>query len=85
MTELHNLRNIGSSSSHWLRAVGIWSADELAGVGAVEAFRRAKQAFPDQVTLNLLWALQGALLDIGWNEIPDQMKQELLDELERAD
>jgi hypothetical protein len=57
----------------------------LAGVGAVEAFRRAKQAFPDQVTLNLLWALQGALLDIGWNEIPDQMKQELLDELERAE
>ena len=33
-----------------------------------------KLAYPDRVSLNLLYALQGALLDLPWNELPLKMK-----------
>lgn len=77
MTALTELRNIGSKSSASLMAVGIDTVEELVEVGPVEAYLRAKAAFPDRVSLNLLWALQAGLLDIPWNLLPDAMKTAL--------
>jgi DNA transformation protein len=37
------------------------------------------------VSLNLLWALQGAVLDVPWNEIPQEMKNKLRAEVEAAE
>ncbi len=82
MTDLTALRNIGKRSAGWLQAVGIRTEQELSEAGPVEAYRRAKSAFPDQVTLNLLYALQGALLDIHWSELPPGMKTQLRREAE---
>ncbi len=71
------MRNIGEKSSAWLAAVGIHSEDDLAAVGSVEAYRRVKAAFPDRASLNLLYALEGALLGLRWNELPLEIKDEL--------
>jgi hypothetical protein len=49
----------------------------LAEHGAVEAYKRARAAFPGRVTLNLLWGLQGAILGLPWNELPADMKEKL--------
>ena len=50
-------------------------------MGAIEAYRRVKDLFPQAASLNLLWALQGALMDIAWNQVPEAVKQSLLAEL----
>ncbi len=82
MTLLASLKNIGERSAHWLEAVGIYTEEDLMAVGVVEAYRRAKAAFPDRVTLNLLYALQGALLDLSWNELPPGLRSELRRQVE---
>ena len=83
MTALSKLRNIGTVSAGWLESVGIQSRDDLEAIGAVEAYRRVKLAFPDRVSLNMLYALQGALLDIPWDLLPDDMKAELKARLDK--
>ncbi len=82
MTELSSLRNIGARSAQWLRSVGIQSAEELEALGALRAYQRVKAAYPHQVTLNMLYALEGALLDLPWNELPPDLKTRLRDALD---
>ena len=74
MTELTSLKNIGAQSASWLRSVGIVNADDLYKIDAVEAYLRTKAAYPDRVSWNLLYALQGAILDLHWNDLPQDMK-----------
>lgn len=77
MSDLTSLRNIGPKSAAWLESVGIKSTDELFNIGVEQAYRRVRSAYPDQVSLNMLYALQGALLDIPWNELPEDLKSQL--------
>lgn len=70
------MRNLGPTSSAWLEAIGIKTRDDLEAMGAVEAYLRVKDA-GFKPSLNLLWALQGAILDIPWSEIPPAMKEDL--------
>ena len=77
MTSLTSLKNIGPKSARWLQAVGIHTAENLDEIGVVEAYRRVKDAFPGQVSLNMLWALQGAVLNIPYTEIPEGLKEKL--------
>ncbi|MBL8163093.1 MAG: TfoX/Sxy family protein [Anaerolineae bacterium] len=66
----------------WLHEVGIHSFADLEALGAVEAYKRLKARFPREVSLNALWGLQGALLNLHWNAIPPEMKAELKSQLE---
>jgi hypothetical protein len=75
------LRNIGPKSAAWLRQVGLRSREDLAGVGAVDAFMRVKRA-GFKPSLNLLYALEGALLDCHWQEVPDARRTELVSQAE---
>lgn len=77
------MRNIGPKSAAWLRQVGLRSLDDLAAVGTVEAFMRVKRA-GFKPGLNLLYAIEGALLDCHWQEVPDQRRQELIAAAEAA-
>ena len=77
MSELTSLKNIGPKSAAWLVSVGINDSEELFEIGIIEAYRLVSSAYPNQVTLNLLYALQGALLDLNWNELPPDMKTQL--------
>lgn len=71
------LRNIGPKSAAWLRQVGLRSRDDLQAVGAVEAYMRVKRA-GFRPGLNLLYAIEGALLDCHWQEIPDERRHQLV-------
>jgi hypothetical protein len=71
------MKNIGPKSSEWLASIGIHTLDDVAAIGVVETYKRVKVAYPDKVTLNMLWGLQAALLDIPWNELPSDIKEEL--------
>lgn len=71
------MKNMGPKSREWLASVGIHSLDDVAKLGVVETYRRVKAAYPEKVSLNLLYGLQAALLDLPWNELPPDIKEEL--------
>ena len=75
MTE--KLRNIGPKSMAWLRQTGVRTLEDLQAVGALSAFVRVKRA-GFKPSLNLLYALEGAILDCHWQEIPDGRRSELI-------
>lgn len=77
MSETAKLRNIGPKSSAWLRQVGLRTREELAEIGSVEAFMRVKRA-GFKPTLNLLYSIEGALLDCHWQELPEARRDELV-------
>jgi hypothetical protein len=76
------VKNIGPRSTEWLAAVGVHTLDDAAALGAVETYKRVKAAYPQKVSLNLLYALQAALLDLPWNELPPDIKDELRRQVE---
>jgi DNA transformation protein len=71
------MKNMGPKSREWLASVGIHSLDDVAKLGVVETYRRVKAAYPEKVSLNLLYGLQAALLDLPWNELPPDIKEQL--------
>jgi DNA transformation protein len=76
------MRNIGPKSSEWLASIGVNSLEDVATLGVVETYKRVKAAYPEKVTLNMLYGLQAALLDIPWNELPQDIKDQLRKEAE---
>ncbi len=77
MSTPQKMRNIGPKSAAWLRQVGLRSFEDLQRVGSVEAFTKIKRA-GFKPSLNLLYALEGALLDCHWQQLPEQRRGELL-------
>ncbi len=80
-SDLTKLKNIGIKSAEQLEAVGISSPAQIEKLGAVEVFKRLREQYP--VSLTMLWALQGALLDLPFSQLPEEIKDTLLDELSR--
>jgi DNA transformation protein len=81
---LAQLPNLGQASAEWLAQSGIQTVADLSAVGAVEAYRRVKQA-GFMPSLNLLYALEGALHDEHWLETKRHRKLDLLARLHAAD
>ncbi len=78
--DLLKLKNIGETSADWLIAIEIESIAQIEELGAAEVYRRLRARFP--VSRNMLWALQGALMDLPYNQLPPDAKRALLDELQ---
>jgi DNA transformation protein and related proteins len=78
------IRNVGPKSAAWLRQVGVRTQDDLVRLGAVEAFMKVKRA-GFRPSLNLLYALEGALADCHWADLPDERKTALLLAAESAE
>jgi DNA transformation protein len=77
-TTAPKLRNIGPKSAAWLRQVGLRSLqDDLAAIGAVDAFMKVRRA-GFKPSLNLLYSLEGALQDCHWQEVPEARRTELV-------
>lgn len=71
------LRNIGPKSAAWLRQVGLRTLEDLSEAGAVGAYMKVRRA-GFKPSLNLLYALEGAILDCHWQDIPDERRSELV-------
>ncbi|MCF7201813.1 TfoX/Sxy family protein [Pseudomonas oligotrophica] len=74
--ELLHLRNLGKTSVQWLHACGIHSAEELRRRGAVASYAAVK-ARGFGASRVLLYAIEGALRDLHWQELPAGVKAEL--------
>lgn len=73
--------NLGPRSAEALVAAGISGFDELKRLGSVAAYAKVKQAEP-RVTLNLLWALEGAITGLPWRVVAKEHRTSLLLALE---
>ncbi len=67
--ELAGLRDLGPRSAAMLTAAGVRTRDELARLGAIGACARV-QATGKRVSLNLAYAIEGALTDCDWRALP---------------
>src|SRR5690606_184856 len=83
MSTTPRLRNIGPKSAAWLRQVGLRTREDLAAAGTVDAFMRVKRA-GFKPGLNLLHAIEGALNDCHWQDVPDERRVELVAAAEAA-
>lgn len=81
--DLLELRNLGMASVNILRAVGINTYGDLAQVGAVATYKRIK-ARGIHVSKVMLYALQGALMDVHWNDLSPALKAQLVAEAESS-
>ena len=81
---IKNLRNLGPRSAEMLAQAGIVSEQRLRTLGSVAAFLAVKRAgcLP---SINLLWALDGALSDRDWKVVARQDRLTLLTQLEDAE
>lgn len=77
-----SLPNLGPKSQQMLQTAGIRSVTQLRKLGSVAAFARVKQAgLP--ASLNLLWALEGALTGLPWQTVARAHRTSLLLALEQ--
>lgn len=83
---LSALPNLGPKSQAILARAGITSIDQLHQLGSLAAYAQAKRSGA-QVSLNLLWALEGALSGQPWQVVAREHRTSLLlalEEYERA-
>lgn len=76
-----DLPNLGPKSQHMLALAGITTIAQLRKVGSVAAYARAKQAGAN-ASINLLWALEGALTGLPWQTVAREHRTSLLLALE---
>jgi len=69
-------RHIGPVGHRWLADIGVESQDALEQLGAVEAFKRVKALHPGANRI-ALYALEAAMWDLPWNELPPERRAEL--------
>lgn len=79
--ELQELKNLGKTSAQWLHAVGIHNAADLRRHGAVSAYQ-AVRARGFSASRVLLYAIEGALLNVHWNQLSPGLKETLNQQVE---
>lgn len=79
------LRNLGPASLRMLAAAGISTDEDLRALGSVAAYLAVKRTGAN-ASLNLLWALEGALTGRDWRLVAREERTALLlllDDMER--
>jgi DNA-3-methyladenine glycosylase I len=75
-TALDQLLNLGPTSTRWLNAIGVHSRRDLEELGAVDAYAMLK-AYGYKASLNLVYAIEGALTGRDWKRLPVKRKAQL--------
>lgn len=82
-SELGQLKNIGPTVEKRLNEVGIHTRADLERLGPAEAYKRIRaKTMGTTPKCYYLYSLQGALLDVHWDDLPDSLKEELSREVE---
>jgi hypothetical protein len=78
-TPLIELKNLGPKSASWLNQMGLFTRGDLESCNILEVYKVLKQQHG--ASLNMLWSLQGALLELNGLKLPKQIKEDLLNKL----
>ncbi len=76
-----DLPNLGPKSQQMLAQAGIHTIEQLRELGAVRAYVQVKRVW-NGASLNLLWAMEGALSGRHWQDVAKHDRLRLLLELE---
>jgi hypothetical protein len=76
LSKLSSLRNIGPRTETWLNDIGIFTRADLERIGSVNIYRILKQK-GHPVSMNLVWGVEGALADVDWREISEELKADV--------
>jgi DNA transformation protein and related proteins len=79
---LSSLPNLGPKSQEMLATAHITTVAQLRKLGSVGAYAQVKQAHA-KASLNLLWALEGALTNLPWQVVAREHRTSLLLALEQ--
>ena len=82
MSEAFDLPNLGPKSNAMLQRAGIHTLAQLRSLGAVAAYSQVKRSGAN-ASLNLLWALEGALTGLPWKVVAKEHRTSLLLALEQ--
>jgi len=75
---LRDLIGLGPKSEAVLSSIGIKTPENLKEIGAVEAFIKLRQTVDPKPSLNLLYAMVGALENRSWLDIARHERESLL-------
>lgn len=78
---LSTVPNLGPKSQAMLAGAGITSLAQLRRLGAVAAYVKVKRSGAN-ASLNLLWALEGAISGMPWQQVAREHRTSLLLALE---
>jgi len=76
---LKGAKNIGATIEKRLNEIGVYSLADLAQITPARAFQNICEQHPGKTfpVCYYLYSLQGALLDLHWDDLPDEMKAAL--------
>lgn len=76
---LNAAKNIGATIEKKLNKIGVFTMADLAEKTPVKAYQEIKKLTPEKTlpVCYYLYSLQGALLDMHWDDLPKEMKMSL--------
>ena len=82
---LKGAKNIGSTILKRLNEIGVYSLADLAEITPVKAYKRICEQNPNKSfpVCYYLYSLEGALLDLHWDDLPKDLKKDLLKQVGR--
>ena len=82
-TRIKDLPNLRLATERMLKKVGIDSVEKLQSQGAVRAFQALQKNTGSSLSLDMLWALEGAIDGKHWSVVSPQRRNELLSSLQQ--
>ena len=79
VSSLKGAKNIGATIERHLNEIGVFSLADLAEITPVGAYKAICKQHPHKSfsVCYYLYSLQGALLDLHWDDLPRDLKDEL--------
>jgi DNA transformation protein len=76
---LKGAKNIGTTILRRLNEIGVYSLADLADMSPVKAYKKICEQNPGKTfpVCYYLYSLEGALLDLHWDDLPKDLKKDL--------
>ena len=75
-TPIRDLRNLGQESEYFLNKIGLYTLADLKKESTTEIMRKLEQV-GFKPTKNMLYAIEGALVDKDWRDVAKAYKEAL--------
>jgi DNA transformation protein len=79
-TPIKDLPNLGAKCEKWFAQIGIHTRGDIEKIGIVQLYAMVKEVKP-KTSIVLLWALFGALNNMHFSDVPEEIKGKLKEQL----
>lgn len=78
--KIEKIKNLGPVSTQWLNSIDVYTIRDIKKLGPIVIYNMLK-ANGYNVNILMVYALQGAIMDCHWNEIPKKLKEDFKKEI----